>query len=876
MAIPALVAWTALFTVRSNFFYDDFIYFEQARDSGLSLAYLFRELNVHFSPGYRLVDWAFQSLVPLSWPAAQIFLLTGFAACLVLVYLILAELFEPGVGAVVLVVVYGSALVNVDVIQWWSSGLQSVPSVSLSLVCILLYLRFYRTGARRLLALSAAAFVLATLFYVKAILVPGYLILIRVLLLDRSRPLREVVVDTLREWDRVWAAYLAPLGVYVVVYVFVYWSPSKAASVPALASFFAVSWVRAFVPSLVGLHVSGSQVSGWVEAGIVLSQLALVALVAWSVRHRRGAWRGWAFLAVGFVANVALVGIPRVGTWGPGIAYLLRYYPEPLFLVPIALGAVFLRSRVSDHALLVEAHGWWASVERRRSQGWRPLLARRPALAGRRAPVRNVSIEGSAPLQRRASLRRLALCGLAVAALGAHFALAGAGDGAIAQSSPGRQSGPYLRNVTASLRRIEAKGVEPSIVGGVVPNYVVASWSVYGPPLYNHYSQLFRLIDPKLRFDSLASPLYQVATSGRMHPVSFLPAVGGSVQALMSQSELSIRYAQVTPSPAGGVCVQASGVFPAWVQLAPSIPLGAGPWYVGLRYSASAAETVPLYVDRGAGYPYPYDRFASLGAGENRSVLSPVGAGKLARLRLDLPPGSRTCLSEMFVGRLAAGSPTSASASPAAGAAPASGAGATGAGAAGAGAPLVVGGALDSFAGPSDPASLGRLATGTPWRAVSGTWGSGGGQAYVSRPATAGPDIAVVGAATTGAGVQVRLAHVAPGAGLVFGYRDPANYWYVAAVPAYASWEVVKVVGGSPHPVANTWLSPVSDGTTVAVSTAGHSIEIALDGVVTQVVTDPGPLGSGAAGMIETGPASAAARFAGFRVAAGQASRGAP
>lgn len=820
--VGALVAWNAYFSLQSWFFYDDFIYFRQAQSSGLSFSYLTRELNVHFSPGYRFVAWLFQSLVPLNFDVAQALLLAGFAASVVVLYLILTELFEPHPVIWLLVVLYGTSLVNIDVLQWWSSSLQSVPTVLLSLLCILAYLRFYRTGSRQMLALSVAALTLGLAFYVKVVLVPLYLVGMRVLLLERARPLRPALVATGREWKRVWAWYAVPLALYVVIYLLGYWAPSGLPSLSELASFLQTSWVRAFVPAMLGLHVSSGNVSGSVQAGVVVAQLLVIAVVAWSLARRRSAWRAWVFFGLCFLANVVLVGVPRVSQWGSGIGYLLRYYPEPAYLLPIAIGAAFWGVRregrpAADHGQ-VGGHGQ----------------------VGAHGPV-GASVAGGGRWQTW-RLRPALTSMVIVAAVGAHLALGQAGATQLAKTSPGRSSGPYMGNVMASLHRIEAGGVRPTILDGVVPDFVVAPWSVYGPPLYNHYAELFKLIDPNLSFDNLGKPIYEVTPNGLLHPGASVPGASGAVQDLVGIGVLAVNYGQATPSAGGGLCIQATPLFPAQVELSPPAPLtGPGPWYLGLRYTSTVPMTVPLFLDHGSGYPYPHDRYLQLEAGTNQSVLDNLGSPGPARLRLDLPPSSRTCLTQLVLGGPVGAAPPQAHDE---------------------GQSLSMGGVPDTFTGPDNQATLGPGPGGAGWQEVAGRWGTSGGQAYVSAPAP-GRDLAVVGAAGS---VQARLARMAPGAGLVFRYQDPANYWYVAAVPAYASWAVIKVVNGQEQVMGKTVLSPVQDDTTVTVASKGNTIDVAIDGVVRRSLSDPVLANATTVGLTVSSAGAPQARFADFRI----------
>lgn len=791
LLIAALVGWVGYFTTRSYFFYDDYIYLRDAQRYGLSVQYLFRQLNVHFAPGYRLVEWLFQNLVPLNFGVAQVLLLLGFACSVFLVHRLLVELFGTGRGPLVLTLLYGTSLVHVEVIQWWSSGLQIIPSVLFSLLSMLAYLRFYHRGDRRLLALSVAAFLLGSMFYIKAMLVPIYLILMRLFVTDPDMGLG-AKLSSLRREHRVWATYFAPVGLYLLVYMAAYWTPSKSPTWSLLVQYLHISWVRVFVPSFGGLHVPGAGPAN--ETGVVLTQVVFLAVVGWSIVRRRAAWRAWAFFAAAFLVNALLVGWPRLNQWGAGVGYFLRYYPEVTYLLPLALGAAFL--------------------------------------AKRQVPGAN----GKSNTARRLGAGALTI-GVCV-----HLVLAWTGAAAVARESPGRLAGPYMRNVISGIDRVKRAGPRPTILDGTVPDYVVASWSVYGAPYYNRYSEVFPLIDDRLVFDRLNPPLFEVRDDGTLQAVAFRPEAGGSAAGEAQKGALVVSGGQVE-TRGDQLCVTSPPSEGARAELTPAAMLGGAEWFLALRYSSDARATVPLSVDHGSGYLYPHDRTVELRPGTAGSLLTRLGPDRITRLRLDLPPRSRTCLKDIEVGRVVA----------------------EGSGR-GEGPALAVSGGLDSFSRFDASNTLGTMPGGPSWRAVTGGWAVALGQAYPASPAP-GRSVAVIGLGQGDGAVQVRVVQMVQGAGVVFRYRDPANYWYVAAVPAYGSWAVVKVVDGNEEVVGNTGPSPVGDGTTVAVRFQGPRIDVAVDGVVKKTVSDGALADAPGVGMAVPGPDAAKARFDDFRAA---------
>lgn len=103
----------------------------EAQLAKLSAAYLGAPTFGHFSPGHRLADWAFLRLFSFHFAAAAWIMVIGFAVTLVLFHRVLAEMFRPGAGPLVLTLVYGVSLVHVGTTQWWAAGIDRVCATGL-------------------------------------------------------------------------------------------------------------------------------------------------------------------------------------------------------------------------------------------------------------------------------------------------------------------------------------------------------------------------------------------------------------------------------------------------------------------------------------------------------------------------------------------------------------------------------------------------------------------------------------------------------------------------------------------------------------------------------------------------------------------------
>lgn len=152
-----------------------------------------------------------------------------------------------------------------------------------------------------------------------------------------------------------------------------------------------------------------------------------------------------------------------------------------------------------------------------------------------------------------------------------------------------------------------------------------------------------------------------------------------------------------------------------------------------------------------------------------------------------------------------------------------------------------------------------------PWRVVDGAWQAANEQAFFSAQGSK-THIAVLDVGIPVEAAQVRLAAVGDGSGLVFGYRDPGDYWAVTAAPAYATWTVVHVAHGVQTQGGNLGLSSTDAGSILAVVIRDGTADIGLDGKVERVVSDPTLRGTATAGVGVAAAGAARTRFEDFQL----------
>ena len=156
--------------------------------------------------------------------------------------------------------------------------------------------------------------------------------------------------------------------------------------------------------------------------------------------------------------------------------------------------------------------------------------------------------------------------------------------------------------------------------------------------------------------------------------------------------------------------------------------------------------------------------------------------------------------------------------------------------------------------------TLGPLTSDRDWLPVAGTWGIDDGDARVVRPVEARNHALVRLGAGDGA-VQARIEHITNGAGVVFRFQDPFNYWAVVAAPSVGTWNLVRVENGESTVLGNTGPSAVADGTTVAARFDGDDIEVMVNGEVRLAAADGFLSDQGRVGLTVRGGDAAEARF---------------
>ncbi len=599
----AILNWH--FASQSFFYADDFVAFQDALSGRYSPDFLFAIHGGHLSPGRRAVTLFLQYHATLDYEFALGLLLVAHSISVVLVQRILRLLFGARWWTLAVAFAYGISIVISPALQWFSAGVLILPSTTFSLAAIHAYLCWWRTGRRAWLVWSALAVTGGLLFYIKALLVPLYVLLIRVFLLEPGQSLRDGVRGAVREW-RVWALYAIPVVAAITTYLVQgYGDSAKGIAVHTIADYFETAWTAGFVPALFGVRVPVYGDATFHDVAIVGCQLALIGAVVLSIARRRSAWRPWALLVFVFLLNAVLV-FPRLG-FGPVIGYTLRYFAESVYFAAIVIPFAFARPRPKG-----------------RSAG---------SLAAPRAAILFPTL----------------------AALAVYTAFVWASDAAFTRHWPGQTSRAWTENLRGDLDALARRQVEPVLLNTAVPTDVLPFWVESTRPLpANYLSAVIPIFHPGLRYDKVSAKTYRVRDDGHVEAVDFRVAGGDDPRALLRRGRLALSGAAANV-PGRGLCV-GRGAQPGSFEWRPAKPLRGQAWYLHATYQTGPGERPEVRIDRGSGYRRRDDRLLAPLPRGGTALVALAGfraSSTVAGISLGVPGGRQACFTRFVVGAYA-------------------------------------------------------------------------------------------------------------------------------------------------------------------------------------------------------------------------------
>jgi len=328
------------FATRLSYFSrDDFLVFQRAQEWGLTLRFLRMDLFHHFAPFNRFVHWLVQRFTPLEYPLAHAIILLLIGANLVVFALILKTLRTRGRTVVAALFLLGTSLPMLRVGLWWGSAVHILPAALGIQFVLLYYLRYELSGQRKWLVASWIAFALSLLTQERPLVAIGYLGLLRYLVLPERFELRSLPLRFLRDVPKLWLPYFLLAAAALVNFVKFHHGPVPPAPFDQLVRFFGFTVGKYFLPGLLGYRQLGGP--GAQTAATWVSLALFVLLVVLTVRARPSSWRGWAFFAIGYLANMGALGMGRIGLYGAElVSFDLQYYVDVTLLFVLTLGLI--------------------------------------------------------------------------------------------------------------------------------------------------------------------------------------------------------------------------------------------------------------------------------------------------------------------------------------------------------------------------------------------------------------------------------------------------------------------------------------------------------------------------------------------------------
>ena len=459
-------------TQRSFFAADDYYHFKLAEERPF-LQYLATPIvHTYPAPGHRLVFFLLHELFPLNYVAARAFLLGVLAATTIMLGQFVRTLARSEQWwTVALLAPFALSVTLVGVVNWWSNGVPVIPALFFTVLALSAWFRSYLDPQRSFwVGVTVIAVAAASGFYMKFLLIPVYLLVLRLAIFPRLLDLPGGIRHLWQERMR-WLAIAAPPTVFVAVYVL---SGLAARSYTAgdrpYLEYLGIAWFCAFIPaSLLNVPVDESTPPTVSWAAIVCSQVLCWGVV-WATWKRSSlALRGWALIVIAFATNMVMVGAVRLPGFGVNIAYELRYYPEIVLFLPLAL-ALCLRQ----------------GEERRAEVAWERTKLGQTAI-GTMACLYAVSFIIWAPR--------------------------------IVSHSEGVLARAWFDNLREDLRALTVDKAILHIVDSETPEYVIPAW--LAP--YNRVSTVFALLHRSAIYNDVSGPTFVLQDNGRLVEATFRP-----------------------------------------------------------------------------------------------------------------------------------------------------------------------------------------------------------------------------------------------------------------------------------------------------------------------------------------------------------------
>jgi hypothetical protein len=319
-----------------------------ARAHGFGWQWLSEPLFQHWGIGWKAIYSGMLHVFPLDFRWALLLMLAALAAGMLLFERVIGLVIGRGWLSLAVTVWFGLSIIWTRELQWWASGIQAFPTLLCDLLCLYAFLRFRIDQRGRWVAVSAGALAFGLLFFEKPAAMVIYLALVRGLLMPERFSARAAFAAIWQE-RRLWLSYCVVIAIWGGGYLAsgAYGQASSGhVSLGGYLHYFRVMWLNTLAPALAGFTLPASNLSALQTIAAAFVQLAIVALVAYSVARKRRALGAWALIVAAVVLNGIPVAHTRFGALGVPIAQDLRYVADFVWLVPFALCYALSSDRV--------------------------------------------------------------------------------------------------------------------------------------------------------------------------------------------------------------------------------------------------------------------------------------------------------------------------------------------------------------------------------------------------------------------------------------------------------------------------------------------------------------------------------------------------
>jgi hypothetical protein len=585
-------------TEPSFFATDDYHNFHLAQELPVVRYLLSPVLYVYPAPGHRMLTLLHQTALPLNYLAARVILLAFLAgATLFLVQIIRTFARSERPWTVAVAVPLALSVTLVHPVMWMSNGAQVIPSLFFTAVALATWLRSYLAprGSRWFMA-SVVAVNAAGLFSLKFLLIPLYLLILRLWILPRVAEVQGGLRAVWAERYRWLALALGPV-LFVIVFVASGLYPTSVGAAGPYAEYLPIAWFGGFMPaSMLNARLTGEEPVLLYWTVVIAAQIIFWTLAVSTARRSPLAARGWGLFLVAFVTNVAMVAPYRLQTFGLGLAYELRYYPEVVFFLPLALA----------------------------------LAVRRPALAegSRTEPDSFGNPRGQAWIT------------AAVVLYAVSFMVWAPG---LVRDWDGVPARAWIQNLRSDLRLATAAPGIPQIIDSETPDYVMPDF--LAP--YNRVSTVVGLTDVDVSYNELSPRTYVVRRDGHLAEAVFRPMDSLVVGDTLNQW-VSLRGPNALSE--SGLCLRNGTT----LSYAPARATRGDRLSIRVLYPGSSAQPASLEVDGAGGV-----LLHSLRGADRRAELIDLGTSTVRALVIRAPRHRSFCIERVELGSLHLGDPIS-------------------------------------------------------------------------------------------------------------------------------------------------------------------------------------------------------------------------